>query len=241
MDLEGDARIAITVAAEQKVSGIWNRPDNAFACYVFAHGAGAGMQHSFMEAIATSLNARRIATLRYQFPYMEKGSKRPDAPKLAHATVRAAVTKAHELAPDLPLFAGGKSFGGRMTSQAQAESALEAARGLIFVGFPLHPASKPSKDRADHLAQIKIPMFFLQGTRDALAELSLIRDVVGSMAGRATLKIVENADHSFHVPARSGRKDSDVHQELTDAIVSWIKNLETPRKPISRPRQTKEV
>jgi uncharacterized protein len=203
------------------VSALLMRPANARACYVFAHGAGAGMRHASMEAIATGLSERGIATLRYQFPYMEKGGKRPDPPALAHATVRAAVAEAASICPGLPLIAGGKSFGGRMSSQAQAKAPLDGVKGLAFFGFPLHPAGKPSSDRATHLAEVKIPMLFLQGTRDTLAELSLLEPVVKSLGSRATLHLAEGADHSFHVLKSSGRNDREVLVEILDAFAAW--------------------
>ncbi len=206
----------------ETVSALLIRPQRARACYVFAHGAGAGMSHSSMAAMATGLAARGIATLRYQFPYMEKGSKRPDAPKAAHVAVRAAVAEAGRCCPSLPLVAGGKSFGGRMTSQAQALSPLPGARGLAFLGFPLHPAGKPSSDRAGHLADVRIPMLFLQGTRDGLAELSLLEPVVKDLGPRATLHLLEGADHSFHVLKSSGRNDREVMDEALDAFAAWV-------------------
>jgi predicted alpha/beta-hydrolase family hydrolase len=180
------------------------------------------MLHPFMASVASELAQRGIATLRYQFPYMERGSKRPDPPKLAEATVRAAVLEAARLAPDLPLFAGGKSFGGRMTSQAQAASALPGVRGLVFLGFPLHPPGKPSSERAAHLAGVKVPLLFLQGTRDEFADLKLLKAQVRRLGTRATLRLYADADHSFHVPARTGRKDPEVRAELADAIAQWI-------------------
>jgi uncharacterized protein len=204
------------------VSALLMRPAQARACFVFAHGAGAGMTHLFMEAFAAGLCERGIATLRYQFPYMEKGSKRPDPPALAQATVRAAVAEAARCCQGLPLIAGGKSFGGRMTSQAQASSPLAGVRGLAFAGFPLHPAGKPSSDRARHLADVHVPMLFLQGTRDAFAEVALIEPVVKRLGQAATLHLVEGADHSFHVLARSGRNDGDVMREILDAFAGWI-------------------
>jgi predicted alpha/beta-hydrolase family hydrolase len=179
-----------------------------------------------MEAVSAGLAERNVATLRYQFLYMEKGGKRPDPPKLAHAAVRAAVAEAARLAKGLPLIAGGKSFGGRMTSQAQASEPLPGVAGLAFLGFPLHPAGKPSDERAAHLFEIKIPMLFLQGTRDTLAELSLLEPLVKRFGRRATLKLFEDADHSFHVPARTGRKDAEVREELLDAFVEWIGKME---------------
>jgi uncharacterized protein len=214
--------ITLAVDANQTVSGLWLAPSKARACYVLAHGAGAGMAHPFMAAVAQGLAARGIATLRYQFPYMERGSKRPDTPRVAHAAVRAAVVEAARLQPNLPLFAGGKSFGGRMTSQAQAESPLPNVRGLVFLGFPLHPAGKPSDDRATHLSDVAVPMLFLQGTRDELADLNLLQPLVERLGTRATLQLFQDADHSFHVPARSGRKDAQVLEELLDMLARWI-------------------
>jgi uncharacterized protein len=213
--------VTIAVDDSRRVSGLFLAAAQARACYVFAHGAGAGMAHPFMERVASELGERGIATLRYQFPYMEQGGKRPDPPKLAQATVRAAVAAAARLAPALALFAGGKSFGGRMTSQAQAESPLPGVRGLIFLGFPLHPAGKPSDQRAEHLFHVKIPMLFLQGTRDALADLALLTPLVKRLGDRATLRLFQDADHSFHVPARTGRKDADVRSEMLDAFAAW--------------------
>jgi len=214
--------VSIEVDAAHRVSGLLRVPPDARACYVFAHGAGAGMAHAFMAATAQGLADRGIATLRYQFPYMERGSKRPDTPRLAHATVRAAVAEASRLASGLPLFAGGKSFGGRMTSQAQAESPLPGIAGLAFLGFPLHPAGRPSDERATHLFDVGIPMLFLQGTRDDLAELALLQPLVDRLGARATLRLFQDANHSFHVPARSGRKDAEVMDSVLDALADWI-------------------
>ncbi len=206
----------------QTVSGLWLTTPIRRACYVLAHGAGAGMTHPFMAGIALGLVERGIATLRYQFPYMERGSKRPDTPALAHATVRAAVAEAARLMPGLPLVAGGKSFGGRMTSQAQAGAPLPGVRGIAFLGFPLHPAGKPGSERGAHLFQVDLPMLFLQGTRDELADLGLLESLTRQLGGRATLRLFEDADHSFHVPARSGRKDADVLADLLDALTHWV-------------------
>ncbi len=217
--------VGLSVDANRRVSGLLQMPAGARCCYVLAHGAGAGMTHPFMAAVADELADRGIATLRYQFPYMEQGSKRPDAPALAHATVRAAVAKAGELARGLPLIAGGKSFGGRMTSQAQAAAPLDGVRGLAFLGFPLHPAGKPSADRAKHLADVKIPMLFLQGTRDTLADLAMLKPMVAGLGRRATLRLFDEADHSFHVPARSGRKDAEVRREMLDAFAAWAEKV----------------
>jgi uncharacterized protein len=215
-------KLDFEVANAGSVSALLISPAKARACYVFAHGAGAGMTHPFMETFAAGLGERGVASLRYQFPYMEKGSRRPDPPALAHAAVRAAVAEAGRVCPGLPLIAGGKSFGGRMTSQAQAMAPLADVRGLAFVGFPLHPAGKPSSDRAKHLAQVKVPMLFLQGTRDTLAELTLLEPVVTGLGARASLHIVKEADHSFHVLARSGRNDREVMTEILDAFADWI-------------------
>jgi predicted alpha/beta-hydrolase family hydrolase len=189
---------------------------------VLAHGAGAGMTHPFMEVVAMELGARGIATLRYQFPYMEARAKRPDPPALAQATVRAAVSEAGRRIPNLPLIAGGKSFGGRMTSLAQAGSPLPDVRGLAFLGFPLHPAGKPSAERGKHLFDVTIPMLFLQGTRDTLAELLLLQPLVDELGKRTALRLFQDADHSFHVPARTGRKDPEVRGEMLDALAAWI-------------------
>ena len=214
--------LSITVFDGETVSGLWQRPPDARACYVMAHGAGAGMTHAFMTAFANDLAARGIATLRYQFPYMEKGSSRPDSPKVAHAAVRAAVAEASRRLPALPLYAGGRSFGGRMTSQAQAASPLPNVRGLAFIGFPLHPAGEPSDTRGDHLDDVRIPMLFLQGTNDDLAHLPLLQALVARLGSRATLTLLADADHSFHVPARTGRKDPEIRAEGADALAAWI-------------------
>lgn len=215
----------ITIDEAHRVSGLLQLPNAARACFIFAHGAGAGMEHAFMADIANELGARDIATLRYQFPYLEQGSRRPDPPKLCHATVRAAVSEAARLVPALPLFAGGKSFGGRMTSQAQAISPLSGVRGLVFLGFPLHPAGHASDERGKHLSDVRVPMLFLQGTQDKLAELSLIQSLIQQLGARATLKLLQDADHSFHVPARTGRKDAEIRSEMLDAVVAWIDQL----------------
>lgn len=215
--------LTIALPAGGTISGLLDSPANAEACYVFAHGAGAGMNHAFIAAMASGLAQRRIATLRFQFPYMEQGSKRTDPPKIAHAAVRAAVQEAAKRLPDVPLFAGGKSYGGRMASQAQAAEPLANVRGLVFAGFPLHPAGKPSTERAGHLADVRVPMLFLQGTRDTLADLDLIRETTATLGSRATLHVVEGADHSFHVLARSGRNDAQVREELLDAMAGWMK------------------
>jgi predicted alpha/beta-hydrolase family hydrolase len=214
-------RLSIDVA-DERVSGLLTAPGDARACYVLAHGAGAGMTHPFLARIAEALAERAIATLRYQFPYMEARSKRPDPPPIAHTAVRAAVAEASRRLPGIALFAGGKSFGGRMTSQAQAASPLDGVHGLVFLGFPLHPAGRPSAERAEHLDSVGVPMLFLQGTRDALAELSLLEPIVARLGARAKLVRVEDADHSFRLPAKRGRSDDDVMSGLANAIAAWI-------------------
>ncbi|MBW4052911.1 MAG: alpha/beta hydrolase [Proteobacteria bacterium] len=218
-------RLTIGVGANHRVSAVLDFPDSARALLVLAHGAGAGMEHPSMQFIADGLTERRIAALRYQFPYMARGSRRPDPPALCHATVRAAAAAAARLAPDLPLFAGGRSFGGRMTSQAQSLLALPGVRGLAFLAFPLHPAGKPGTDRAAHLREIGIPMLFIQGTRDGLAQRALLQPVVDSLGSRARLHLLDNADHAFHVPARSGRKDAEVREEALSALCHWMDEL----------------
>jgi uncharacterized protein len=217
--------VTIRVSESTTVSGLLDLPAAARACFVFAHGAGAGMHHASMASVAGDLSQQGIATLRYQFPYMERGSKRPDPPALCHATVRAAVAEAARAAPSLRLVAGGRSFGGRMTSQAQALAPLPGVAGLAFLAFPLHPAGRPSQERADHLSDVEIPMLFLQGTRDELATLDLLEPVVQRLGARARLKLLQEADHSFHVRASSGRRDADVRQELVLALVDWIDGL----------------
>ena len=203
------------------VSALVVAPPRPRAWFVFAHGAGAGMRHAFMGALAERLAARDVATLRYQFPYLEYGSRRPDPEPVLHATVRAAVAAGREAAGGLPLLAGGKSMGGRMTSRAAAEDALEGVAGLVFVGFPLHPAGRPGVSRAEHLTRVDVPMLFLQGTRDTLADLTLLEPVVAQLADRATLHVVEHADHGFHVLKRSGRSDDEVLDELAAVVAAW--------------------
>ena len=216
------APFALALPSGGTVSALLDAPDSPTACYVFAHGAGAGMQHEFMAAIAAGLARRRVAVLRFNFPFIEEGVRRPDPPALAQAAVRAAVAEAARRLPGVPLFAGGKSFGGRMSSQAQAAEPLPGVRGLAFVGFPLHPAGKPSAERALHLKDVRIPLLFLQGTRDALADLALIQETTGKLKKRATLHVVEGADHAFHVLVRSGRTDAQVREELVEAICQWV-------------------
>ena len=207
---------------ESEVSALLDGPERPRACYVLAHGAGVGMRHSFMGDVAQGLAHRGIATLRYQFPYMERGSRRPDSPLVAQAAVRAAVARAAELLPGARLIAGGKSYGGRMTSQAQAESPLPGVRGLAFLGFPLHPPGQPSDSRAEHLSAVTVPMLFLQGTRDEFADRTYLEPLVKRLGSRATLKLFDHADHSFHVPAKSGRSDAEVMTELLDVLAAWI-------------------
>jgi uncharacterized protein len=220
--------IIITVNDAVRVSGLLQTPANSRACYVLAHGAGAGMDHPFMVAMAAELVLRGIATLRYQFPYMERRARRPDPPQLAQAAVRAAVGAASGLLAELPLVAGGKSFGGRMTSQAQAKIPLQGVRGLAFLGFPLHPAGRPSQDRAEHLFDVQIPMLFLQGTRDTLASLDQLEPLCKKLGRRATLKLFADADHSFHVPARTGRKDAQVFGDVLDRLSAWVDSVIIP-------------
>lgn len=214
--------ITVRVDAATAVSALLEAPASASALYVFAHGAGAGMTHPFMADVARGLGERGIATFRYQFPYMERSSRRPDPPTMAHATVRAAVAEAARAMPGVPLFAGGKSFGGRMTSQAQASAPLPGVRGLAFVGFPLHPAGKPATERANHLFDVRIPMLFLQGSRDTLAEPALLQPVVEKLGPRATLAMLEHADHAFHVPKSSGRTDGEVMDALLGVLAAWM-------------------
>jgi uncharacterized protein len=223
--------ITITGDDDIEVSGLLQTPPRPRACYVLAHGAGAGMKHRFLGAVAAEVSRRGIATLRYQFPYMERGAKRPDPPHLAHAAVRAAVAAASHALPGVALIAGGKSFGGRMTSQAQAKAALPGVRGLAFLGFPLHPAGKPSQDRAAHLFDVQIPMLFLQGTRDTLAQLDQLEPVCNALGARATLQLFADADHSFHVPARSGRSDAQVLGEVLDALAAWVDRVVSAPPP----------
>lgn len=217
--------IILTVDDDHRVSALLMLPSSARACYVFAHGAGAGMTHPSMATVANALWDRQIATLRFQFPYMESGSRRPDPPPLCHATIRAAVAEATRLTNGLPLIAGGRSFGGRMTSQAQAKIPLPGVRGLVFLGFPLHPARRPGTERALHLPAVHVPMLFIQGDRDELAELTLLQPLVSQLGSRATLKLVENANHSLHVAARTGRNDHDVVAEVAATLSDWISQV----------------
>ena len=218
----GAESLEIAINDAGTVSGLWQAPSVARALLVLAHGAGAGMTHRSMAAIAEGLVERGVATLRFQFPYMERGGKRVDPAPIAHAAVRAAVAEAGRRGGGLPLFAGGRSFGARMTSQAQATAPLEGVRGLVFFAFPLHPAGKPSVERAAHLARVAIPMLFLQGTKDTLADLPLLEGVVAGLGERATLRLFADADHSFHVPARTGRKDAEVLGEMLDGAAAWM-------------------
>jgi predicted alpha/beta-hydrolase family hydrolase len=221
----GGGRFTFQVEEALSVSARLELPAEASACYLLAHGAGAGMDHPFMSAVARELGELGIATLRYQFPYMERRTRRPDPPPLCHATVRAAVGEAARRTAGLPLFAGGRSFGGRMTSQAQAIAPLPGVRGLAFLGFPLHPAGRPADTRAAHLSEVHVPMLFLHGTHDALAECTRMQALTARLGARATLRLVQDADHSFHVPARSGRKDAEVRRELLQVLAAWMDEL----------------
>jgi len=214
--------LTIALASGDTISGLLQAPASAKACYVFAHGAGADMKHAFMESMAQGLAERCIASLRFNFPFMEQGAKRPDSPAVAHAAVRAAIAEAVRHMPGVPLFAGGKSYGGRMSTQAQAAEPLPGVKGIVLVGFPLHPAGKPSTERAAHLAGVKLPMLFLQGTRDGLADLDLVTQATASLGNKASLHIVEGADHAFHVLVRSGRTDAQVREELCDTMAAWM-------------------
>jgi uncharacterized protein len=209
------------------VAGLLTRPQHARVLYLLAHGAGAGMRHPFMTGLVDALAAQGIASLRYQFPYMEAGRRRPDSPSVLEATVQAAVAVAQEIAPGLPLLAGGKSMGGRMTSNAAAHQLLPGVIGLVFVGFPLHPAGRPGQSRAEHLRRVDLPMLFLQGTRDTLADLGLIKAVCQDLAPRATLHVVEGGDHSFAVLKRSGRTEGEVMEELARTTAEWCQQLLT--------------
>lgn len=220
---------AIDVDPARRVSALLIAPADALACYVLAHGAGAGMTHPFMARVSDAFAANGIATLRYQFPYMERGSKRPDTPAIAHAAVRAACVAAARRLPGVPLVAGGKSFGGRMTSQAQAVEPLEHVRGLVFLGFPLHPAGKPSDERANHLFDVDVPMLFLQGTRDDLAELSLLEPLVAKLGRKATLETFPDADHSFHAPAKSGHTDAGNIARIAALVRAWLDRNVLPK------------
>jgi predicted alpha/beta-hydrolase family hydrolase len=217
--------LRLVIDDETAVSALIDAPDSPHTACVLAHGAGAGMAHPFMARAAAGLAARGIATLRYQFPYMERGSRRPDVPKVAHAAVRAAVADARRRWPALPLIAAGKSFGGRMSSQAQAAAPLPGVVGLLFFGFPLHPAGKPSIERARHLAAIRVPMLFVQGTRDEMADVSLIESTVGALGRHAALHWVPDGDHSLKVPARAARSPAEVLEGVFDAIARWTEGL----------------
>jgi len=219
---EPSQALAIEVSGGGTVSALSTTPANAHAACVLAHGAGAGMSHPFMAAVANGLAERGVTTLRFQFPSMERGSRRPDPPRVAHAAVRAAVAAANELWPGLPLFAGGKSFGGRMTSQAHAGSPLAQVQGLVFIGFPLHPAGRPAIERGDHLDAVSCPMLFVQGSRDDLADLGRVESLIARLGARATLALFDDADHAFHVRARSGSNDAEVLERILDTIVAWI-------------------
>ena len=217
-------RLTVAIDEQHRISGLLSVPAGSRACLVLAHGAGAGMSHPFLAGIAAGLAERGLATLRYQFPYMEEDRRRPDPPSIAHATVRAAVAAAARRTDGLPLFAGGKSFGGRMTSQAEALQPL-GVRGLVFLGFPLHPAGRPGDERARHLAEVGVPMLFLQGNRDRLADLDLLRPIIERLGSRACLAITEDADHSFHRTASRGGGGAPICQSLAATIAAWIDRL----------------
>lgn len=235
MKISAKARhFRLRVAPGATVSALYREAPDAIALLVLAHGAGAGMTHPFMVAIADLLAEAGVSTLRFQFPYMEAGSKRPDRPAVAHTAIRAAVRKAAKLAPALPLFAGGKSFGGRMTSQAQALEPLPNVQGLVFLGFPLHPPEKPSADRAAHLSATGIPLLFIQGTRDGLARPALLRKVLKRLGKRATFRPVKDADHSFGVLVRSGRSPEEVLQEIAEIVAEWIRGRQSAESPAGR-------
>lgn len=217
--------LKLDIARIGPVSAILMQPDNARACYVLAHGAGADMRHAFMAKVAEGLADRGIATLRFNFPYMEKKQGRPDPPAVAHAAIRAAAEEAARLCPGAMLVAGGKSFGGRMTSQAQSKAPLSGVKGLAFLGFPLHADKKPSSERAEHLAHVDIPMLFLQGTRDGLADLGTLRPVIEALGEKATLHVVDGGDHSFAVLKKSGRTNDEALTEVLDTLAAWIGGL----------------
>ncbi len=225
MGLSDSQELSIDVDASTRVPGLLQRSAGAHGLLVLAHGAGAGMRHAFLNDVAEGLAQRGIDTLRYEFPYMARGSRRPDSPPVCHATVRAAVETARRIAPTFPILAGGKSFGGRMTSQAQASEPLPGVRGLVFLGFPLHPPKEPSTARAAHLARIEIPMLFLQGSRDEFAAQAQLLPVIESLGARVHLQLFQDADHSFHVPVRSGRTDAQVKNEMLDAIAAFSGEL----------------
>ena len=218
-------KLRIAVQGNGEVSALLVRPPNAQWLLVLGHGAGAGMSHPFLEKLAAELADARIATLRYQFPYMEERRRVPDKPTLLTSTVAAAVRLAQEMAPGLPLLAGGKSMGGRMTSQAAAENPLGGVKGVVFFGFPLHPPNRPGAKRAEHLAKVSVPMLFLQGTRDTLADLTLLRPVCAKLGSLATLHIISEADHSFHVLKKSGKTDAEVMTELAQTTAAWATKL----------------
>lgn len=220
----------VSTPEKGEVPAVLIQPAGARAMLAFAHGAGAGIHHPFMRATAERLAARGVATLRYQFPYMQLGRRPPDRPSVLIDTVRAAAARAGALSAGLPLFAGGKSLGGRMTSMADARAPLSDVRGLVFFGFPLHPPKRPSTERAAHLAEVHVPMLFLQGTRDVLADLDLLDPIVADLGSRAVLHLVQGADHGFEVLKRSGRTSEQVLDELADAVSTWIEEVLSARE-----------
>jgi len=219
------SEISVELGSLGRVSGLLELPADAWLIYVLAHGAGAGMRHKFLESTAVALAGRGVATLRYQFSYMEAGQKRPDSPQVAEPTVAAAVRRAADLVPGVPIIAGGKSFGGRMTSGAAARGLLAGVKGLAFLGFPLHPPGQPGTQRADHLDQVKVPMLFLQGTRDPFARLDLLTPLCRRLEPRSTLHLIEGGDHSFNVPKSSGRSPAVILEEIADTLVRWAHPL----------------
>jgi len=223
--MANEEKLRFSVAGNGEVSALLQRPPEARSLLALAHGAGAGMTHPFMHKLAAELSGVGIATLRYQFPYMEQRRRAPDRPNLLTATVVAAVKTASTIAPDLPLLAGGKSMGGRMTSQAAAQHPLENVAGLVFFGFPLHPPNRPDTKRAAHLEKVTVPTLFLQGTRDTLADLSLLKPICKRLGALATLHVIDGADHSFHMPKSSPKTDADALRELAETTVSWAQNL----------------
>ena len=222
MTSAGELSLTLDVPGSGSVSALALDSDDCRAAYVFAHGAGAGMRHAFMADVAARLAARGVATLRFNFPAMEHGARRPDLPRVAHAAVRAAVAAARARWPDLPLFAGGKSFGGRMTSQADADAPLAGVRGLVFLGFPLHPPKRPASERGEHLDRVVRPMLFFQGTRDELADPALVDALIERLGARATLVAIDDADHAFHVRRASGSNDDAVLDRIADKMRDWM-------------------
>src|SRR5215471_13625483 len=219
-------KLRIAVPGNGEVSALLVRPPTARWLLVLGHGAGAGMTHPFLESLAKELAEAGVVTLRYQFPYIEERRRVPDKPEVLISTVAAAIDRARETAPELPLLAGGKSMGGRMTSQASAQGLLEPVKGLVFFGFPLHPPNRPGTMRAEHLAKVNVPMLFLQGTRDTLADLTLLGPICEKLGSRATLHVIPEGDHSFHVLKKAGKTDAEVIKELAETTATWANKLD---------------